>query len=162
MYVEPHYDGTRVSYLQQVAGGATPTKPTNRYAGYISPSVPSINDIFLELDKPFEFPGEELGGLYARDLPLNQRQKIVYPEFVLSGSYKLIYSSAYWADFGATPNSLGLYPSLSGITTPPYSTFNIPVGGGWSSAYPPFGPHPNAGVNNSSFFFGGFIMLVKN
>jgi len=27
MYVEPHYDGTRVSYLQQVAGGATPTRP---------------------------------------------------------------------------------------------------------------------------------------
>ena len=26
MYVEPHYDGTRVSYLQQVAGGATPTQ----------------------------------------------------------------------------------------------------------------------------------------
>jgi len=24
MYVEPHYDGTRVSYLQPVAGGATP------------------------------------------------------------------------------------------------------------------------------------------
>ena len=27
MYVEPHYDGTRVSYLQPVAGGATPTQP---------------------------------------------------------------------------------------------------------------------------------------
>jgi hypothetical protein len=27
MYVEPHFDGTRVSYLQQVAGGATPTRP---------------------------------------------------------------------------------------------------------------------------------------
>jgi hypothetical protein len=26
MYVELHYDGTRVSYLQQVAGGASPTK----------------------------------------------------------------------------------------------------------------------------------------
>ena len=26
MYVEPHYDGTRVSYLQQVAGGASPTR----------------------------------------------------------------------------------------------------------------------------------------
>ena len=28
MYVEPHYDGTRVSYLQPVGGGATPTQPT--------------------------------------------------------------------------------------------------------------------------------------
>jgi len=27
MYVEPHFDGTRVSYLQPVAGGATPTLP---------------------------------------------------------------------------------------------------------------------------------------
>jgi hypothetical protein len=27
MYIEPHFDGTRVSYLQQVAGGATPTQP---------------------------------------------------------------------------------------------------------------------------------------
>jgi hypothetical protein len=27
MYVEPHYDGTRVSYLQPVAGGATPKQP---------------------------------------------------------------------------------------------------------------------------------------
>jgi hypothetical protein len=27
MYVEPHYDGTRISYLQSVAGGATPTRP---------------------------------------------------------------------------------------------------------------------------------------
>jgi hypothetical protein len=27
MYVEPHYDGTRVSYLQPVAGGATPAQP---------------------------------------------------------------------------------------------------------------------------------------
>lgn len=27
MYIEPHYDGTRVSYLQSVAGGATPTQP---------------------------------------------------------------------------------------------------------------------------------------
>ncbi len=30
MYVEPHYDGTRVSYLQPVAGGATPTQPLNK------------------------------------------------------------------------------------------------------------------------------------
>ena len=27
MYVEPHYDGTRVSYLQPVGGGTTPTQP---------------------------------------------------------------------------------------------------------------------------------------
>jgi hypothetical protein len=27
MYVEPHFDGTRISYNQPVAGGATPAKP---------------------------------------------------------------------------------------------------------------------------------------
>ena len=157
MYVEPHYDGTRISYLQQVAGGASAKRPINRYAGYIVPNVPSVNDIFLELDKPFDFPGGELGGLYARDLPLNQRQKIVYPEFVLLGSYKLVYSDGYWANFDDEPNPSGLYQSISGITTPPYSSYIL----GGSNGYPPFGPHPNAGVNNSSFFFGGFIMLVK-
>jgi len=29
MYVEPHYDGTRVSYLQPVAGGSTPLPPSD-------------------------------------------------------------------------------------------------------------------------------------
>ena len=27
IYIEPHFDGTRVSYVQQVAGGATPLQP---------------------------------------------------------------------------------------------------------------------------------------
>ena len=45
MYVEPHYDGTRVSYLQQVAGGATPLRP-------ISPiTVPFPFPGFLGIDK---------------------------------------------------------------------------------------------------------------
>jgi hypothetical protein len=39
MYVEPHYDGTRVSYLQPVAAGATPLQP--------------ISSITV----PFPFPG---------------------------------------------------------------------------------------------------------
>ena len=39
IYVEPHFDGTRVSYVQQVAGGATPLQP-------ISP-----------ITVPFPFPG---------------------------------------------------------------------------------------------------------
>ena len=39
IYIEPHFDGTRVSYVQQVAGGATPLQP-------ISP-----------ITVPFPFPG---------------------------------------------------------------------------------------------------------
>ena len=37
MYIEPHYDGTRVSYLQPVGGGTTPTQPISpayRVVGY--------------------------------------------------------------------------------------------------------------------------------
>ena len=33
MYVEPHYDGTRVSYLQQVGGGASSELPLGLFAG---------------------------------------------------------------------------------------------------------------------------------
>ena len=31
MYIEPHYDGTRVSYLQPVGGGTTPTQPISEF-----------------------------------------------------------------------------------------------------------------------------------
>ena len=148
--IQASYDGTAIL--------ASASAISVKYRGYIVPSVPSENDIFLELDKPFDFPGGELGGLYARDLPLNQRQKIVYPEFVLLGSYKLVYSFGYWANFDAQPNSIGFYPSLSGTAIPPYSSYTL----GGSNGYPSFGPHPNAGVFTTSFFEGGFIMLVKN
>jgi hypothetical protein len=50
MYVEPHYDGTRVSYLQQVAGGATPTQPISpayRIVGS-SNAGPYVYDPFRE------------------------------------------------------------------------------------------------------------------
>ena len=43
MYIEPHYDGTRVSYLQPVGGGTTPAQPVSpayRIVGY------SISGIF--------------------------------------------------------------------------------------------------------------------
>jgi len=45
MYVEPHYDGTRVSYLQPVGGGATPTQPISpayRFVGYYLSSISGI------------------------------------------------------------------------------------------------------------------------
>jgi hypothetical protein len=158
MYVEPHYDGTRISYLQQVAGGASAKRPVNRYAGYILPvfpNVPSVNDIFLVLNKPFDFPGGELGGLYARDLPLDQRQKVVYPVEVALGGFALQISGGYWADFNFSPNASGLYPSYS---YPDFPSTIVPLTG---SPFPALGPHPNAGPNNTSFFFGGSINLVQ-
>ena len=38
MYIEPHYDGTRVSYLQPVGGGITPNQPItskSNIVGYV-------------------------------------------------------------------------------------------------------------------------------
>ena len=149
--------GANVSVAQR-NDGTTISAVADKYFGYILPLVPSVNDILLEEDVPVEFPGGELGGLYARDLPLNERQKVVYPEFVLLDSYKLVFSLGYWANFDLQPNANGFYPSLAGISVPPYSSYNL----GGSNGYPSFGPHPNAGVFNSSFFEGGFMMLVKN
>jgi hypothetical protein len=48
MYVEPHYDGTRVSYLQPVAGGATPTQPISpAYRIVVQATVGGIVKSFL-------------------------------------------------------------------------------------------------------------------
>ena len=59
MYVEPHYDGTRVSYLQQVAGGATPLAPIIVTDDYGFEFIkPNISNTF----PPFTAgPGELLG-----------------------------------------------------------------------------------------------------
>ena len=46
MYVEPHYDGTRVSYLQVVAGGARPTQPIFYNDGSNPDSPATIDDLF--------------------------------------------------------------------------------------------------------------------
>jgi len=39
MYVEPHYDGTRVSYLQPVAGGSTPLPPSDSNTIELQPGI---------------------------------------------------------------------------------------------------------------------------
>ena len=49
MYVEPHYDGTRVSYLQPVGGGATPTQPISpayRIVGSYSKSGATVGFVY--------------------------------------------------------------------------------------------------------------------
>lgn len=64
MYVEPHYDGTRVSYLQPVAGGATQTKPIEvkkfriiRSSGFIY--EPIATESFIEV------PGKIAGDFFT-------------------------------------------------------------------------------------------------
>lgn len=57
MYVEPHSDGTRVSYLQPVAGGATPRKPINRFPGFPSATNFRYNArVLIEKYKPGSAP----------------------------------------------------------------------------------------------------------
>ena len=124
--------GTDVSIAQRY-DGTTISAVVYKYFGYILPLVPSVNDILLEEDVPVEFPGGELGGLYARDLPLNERQKIVYPDYVSQGGYALAISGAYWANFNATPNQIGLYPSVVGPLPP---NFSVRALGGISVSLP--------------------------
>jgi hypothetical protein len=45
MYVEPHYDGTRISYLQPVAGGATPAKPISVIPKPNNPTILSCTEV---------------------------------------------------------------------------------------------------------------------
>ena len=48
MYIEPHYDGTRVSYLQPVGGGTTPTQPISpAYRIVGSATVAGVNRGFV-------------------------------------------------------------------------------------------------------------------
>lgn len=54
MYVEPHFDGTRVSYLQQVAGGAFPKLPITSFPGF--PSNTNFRYNALVLPKKYK-PG---------------------------------------------------------------------------------------------------------
>ena len=146
--------GTDISVAQRVDGTAI-SAVVDKYLGYIMPNVPSINDILLELDKTVEIAGGVLGGLFARNLPLNERQKIVYPDFVLEGGYALRINGAYWANFNESANANGLYPSIAGPLVG-YTTVFLT-----SPPFPAYGPHPNAGVNNTSFFEGGYVRLVR-
>jgi len=70
MYVEPHYDGTRVSYLQPVGGGTTPTQPISpayRILGFAT--VGGVTKTFLYNGSTFSdiiYP--EAGSYTARDI----------------------------------------------------------------------------------------------
>jgi hypothetical protein len=55
MYVEPHFDGTRVSYLQPVKGGATPLQ--GLFTGFPSETDPKYNAaVLIEKYKPGNEP----------------------------------------------------------------------------------------------------------
>jgi hypothetical protein len=57
MYVEPHYDGTRISYFQPVKGGATPRQPINLFPGFPSETDPEYNaSVLIEKYKPGNEP----------------------------------------------------------------------------------------------------------
>jgi hypothetical protein len=160
--------------LNSLYGGTTISASANsnavKYRGYIMPTVPSENDILLEEDVEYDFDqiGGEIGGLLAADLPLNQRQKIVYPDYVLAGGYQLRYSGAYWANFDTQPSTtIGTYGIYTGVLSGPGypNTGKFTLGG--DNGFPAFGPHPNAprfgipGEESVSYFFGGVLILKK-
>ena len=155
--------GTDVTVAQGYNGAvinSTMSALQRKYFGYIFPLVPSENDILLEENVPVTLEGG-IGGLLARDLPMSQRQKIVYPDYVLQGGYALAISGAFWANLDATPNEIGLYPSATGPAFPSFSVLML----GGSVGFPSLGPHPN--FTNRFFgtpepaFFGGTIRLFK-
>jgi hypothetical protein len=127
MYVEPHYDGTRVSYLQPVAGGATPTQPV------------SVYDVEMVVGQEYLFP---LDFEFATDatgfVPLEKRNRLVFPQFVIEnrGAYALRYIGYFWAWLTNPPNAQGLYPSFGSPAV--FSQINLSSRPNDTS----FGPHP--------------------
>ena len=70
MYVEPHFDGTRVSYLQPVKGGATPLQ------GLLTESEKKLEDLLddrvpqSEFADGYEFDAADIQKLYGEDARL--------------------------------------------------------------------------------------------
>ena len=59
MYVEPHYDGTRVSYLQPVGGGATPAQP-------VSPAYRIVGDTVIGgISRGFLYDGSTFTDIFV-------------------------------------------------------------------------------------------------
>jgi sulfur carrier protein ThiS len=125
MYVEPHYDGTRVSYLQQAAGGATPTQPT--FNGANNPNNP------ITIEQLLQYYGQNINGVVV---PNNG---IIYlkPSAAGSQTYSISISSNYPTvvlranGTLATGGSGGTIPGAPGIDFNPVTV--VVYGGGSSS-----------------------------
>jgi hypothetical protein len=123
MYVEPHFDGTRVSYFYPVAGGATPigsiiTRPTDQRQ--LSPTDGKYNAaLLLDKYKPGNEPGtatREYWEPFINGVPFDSSD-LVYPP----GSY------LKWTVSGVS-GILALVPFIAFYAAPGYpAVFLLPL-----------------------------------
>jgi hypothetical protein len=149
MYVEPHYDGTRVSYLQQVAGGATPKRTIFTY------------DVEMVLDKVYDFPSDFKFETDADGfVPLDKRNRLIVPQFVRDnpGQYAFRSIGYFWAAMDNPPGETGRYPSWGNQNV--YITQSIASLGSFAfGAHPPF---PNIFTGKAeTAWYGGSGSLIR-
>jgi hypothetical protein len=144
MYVEPHYDGTRVSYFYPTSGGATP-----KGSDIMIPAQETI----VKENVEYSFP--------EGSQPIDRNRRLVFPDYVKANlnQYAIRISGGYWALLDSTPDPLGRYQAISA----PVSGTTI----NFSSSFPAptLGPHP-PGINEftgepNNFWFGGSMTLIR-
>lgn len=128
MYVEPHFDGTRVSYFYPTKGGATPigagiTRPTDQRQ--LSPTDGRYNAaLLLDKYKPGNEPTtatREYWEPFINGVPFDSSD-LVYPP----GSY------LKWTVSGVN-GALALVPFITFVATPGHPAyFLLPLGAGIS------------------------------
>jgi hypothetical protein len=125
MYVEPHYDGTRVSYYYPVSGGTTPQTP------------PISDRIIMELGKEYYFP---LNFDFATKI-----YKLAFPAYANSDRtrYALVIYGAYWAYLDSTPDNFGRYQVFYSSTRPATILLSNPSSFSNLVTLPNIGPHPS-------------------
>jgi len=151
MYVEPHFDGTRVSYFYPVGGGSTP-RGSDITIPILAQGTP------LKFDEEVSFPE---GGVPIEET--GRDRKLYVPKSIWddreSGSYGLRFTlGAYWANFDRPSENEGFYQVLSFPTNGGTYNLNDPF---WGSVerFPFLGPHPS--VNGVSYWFGGSVTLIR-
>ena len=145
MYVEPHYDGTRISYLQKVAGGATPTTPPSSGARQFFDNLFYLSSL-----------GTEAGYAAIRDL-INSPEGLILDmaEFkriygaegnvvlrvtATATTLKVVAFGAYSVDKGYAV----LFLSVGGLET---RSGNIPNNAGYVKCELPYGDEINVSFN---------------
>jgi hypothetical protein len=134
MYVEPHYDGTRVSYLQPVAGGATPTQSTG-----------IVGDRVMVVGTQYYFASGEA-----------VTYKLIIPTDINRSLYKIFISGGYWAFYTSTGSYNSYFAPFAGTT--------IYIGGTGGPNYPSvvsFGCFPNPNGDPNIWQGGGITLLLR-
>jgi hypothetical protein len=100
MYVEPHYDGTRVSYYYPVAGGATrPRRPTPVNDGSTPSKALKYEDLLRIYGKPdgvIDISSSTLGQIYTD-----------FSGFVGTSNYVIADNNPFASQFGFSGNPSG-------------------------------------------------------